>query len=377
MMTRRKVISLWVKLYGPTEVSLSTSKALRHRHTVMTDRARSRGDDWTVEVKPTRIVNLGLTEKTDCDRPNRHSISGVAVLRVWNCLSVQHDWSFVVLAGLVCLLTSISAMNLFQRAQAGKRRPRLMWLLAAGFATGTGAWATHFIAMLAYKPGFAIEFNLTITFLSLAVSVVMMTTGFAAALFSDGKKGIVAGGAMLGIGIACMHYLGMAALGDHTEIVWIPGYIFASVLLSVAFSVVSLLLARRGDTPRQLAAASAFLTLAIVSLHFVSMSAIDTIRARAFIADGDLLSQHVMAWAVAAIATTVVVGGWISAMSDRWAGRIIDERSMQLDAAVNNMAQGLCMFDHNGRLQLWNDTYLRIYRLPREEIFVGCDLEHL
>jgi NO-binding membrane sensor protein with MHYT domain len=48
----------------------------------------------------------------------------------------------------------------------------------------------------------------------------------------------------------------MAALGDHTEIVWIPGYVFASVLLSVAFSVVSLLLARRGDTPRQLAAAS-------------------------------------------------------------------------------------------------------------------------
>jgi PAS domain-containing protein len=174
-----------------------------------------------------------------------------------------------------------------------------------------------------------------------------------------------------------MHYLGMAALGDHTEIVWIPGYVFASVLLSVAFSVVSLLLARRGDTPRQLAAASVFLTLAIVSLHFVPMSAIDTIRARTFIADGDLLPQHAMAWVVAAIATTVVVGGWIGAMSDRWAGRIIDERSMQLDAAVNNMAQGLCMFDHNGRLQLWNDTYLRIYRLPREEIFVGCDLEHL
>ena len=73
-------------------------------------------------------------------------------------------------------------MNLFQRAQAGKRRPRLMWLLAAGFATGTGVWATHFIAMLAYKPGFAVEFNLAITFLSLAVSVVMMTTGFATAL---------------------------------------------------------------------------------------------------------------------------------------------------------------------------------------------------
>ncbi|MFY9954739.1 MHYT domain-containing protein [Bradyrhizobium sp.] len=148
-----------------------------------------------------------------------------------------------------------------------------------------------------------------------------MTTGFATALFSDGKKGIVAGGAMLGIGIACMHYLGMAALGDHTEIVWIPGYVFASVLLSVAFSVVSLLLARRGDTPRQLAAASVFLTLAIVSLHFVSMSAIDTIRARTFIADKDLLPQHAMAWVVAAIATTVVVGGWIGAMSDRWAGR--------------------------------------------------------
>jgi len=252
-----------------------------------------------------------------------------------------------------------------------------MWLLAAGFATGTGVWATHFIAMLAYAPGFAIAYDLTLTFLSLVVSVALMTTGFAGMLFWNDRRGIFAGGATLGLGIACMHYLGMAALLANAEIVWIPGYVIASILLSMTLSVAALLLARRGDAPRQLAAASAALTLAILSLHFVGMSAIDTIREHTFAADQILLPQHAMSWVVAVIATTVVTGGWIGAMSDRWAGRIINERSMQLDAAINNMAQGLCMYDADARLQMWNDTYLRIFRIPGEQVYVGCDLEHL
>jgi hypothetical protein len=92
-------------------------------------------------------------------------------------------------------------------ARAGRQTPPSLDVVARGrFRDGHRSVGYAFYAMLAYKPGFAVEFNLAITFLSLAVSVVMMTTGFATALFSDGKKGIVAGGAMLGIG-HCLHAL--------------------------------------------------------------------------------------------------------------------------------------------------------------------------
>jgi diguanylate cyclase len=299
------------------------------------------------------------------------------MLRVWNCLDSQHDWSLVLLAGVVCFLTSISAMSLFRRGRAGGRGARVVWILAAGSVTGGGVWATHFIAMLAYVPGFAIKYDLTMTFLSLAVAVIMTTAGFAMALLVDSKRGAIAGGAMLGVGVACMHYLGMGSLITHVEIVWLGSYVVASILLGVVFSALSLLVERRGDGSRTLAAAATLLTFSILSHHFVGMSAINVIRESAFIPDGNLLSHHVLSLAIAAIAATMVVGGWIGAVSDRQAGRTIGERNMQLGAALDNMAQGLCMFDRDGRLQLWNEAYLHMYLIPRKEIFAGCEFEHL
>jgi len=46
--------------------------------------------------------------------------------------------------------------------------------------------------------------------------------------------------------------------------------------------------------------------------------------------------------------------------------RDLAEQSMRLNAAVENMTQGLCMFDKDGRLLICNDTYVKMYRLPPE-----------
>lgn len=47
---------------------------------------------------------------------------------------------------------------------------------------------------------------------------------------------------------------------------------------------------------------------------------------------------------------------------------------LHLDAAVNNMSQGLCMFDASGRLVLCNDRFAEIYKLPRTDIKPGMTL---
>ena len=73
------------------------------------------------------------------------------MLRVYSCLTTQHDWRLVLLAGAVCFLTSVAALNLFHRACATTGGTRALWLVTAGAATGYGVWATHFIAMLAYS----------------------------------------------------------------------------------------------------------------------------------------------------------------------------------------------------------------------------------
>lgn len=47
----------------------------------------------------------------------------------------------------------------------------------------------------------------------------------------------------------------------------------------------------------------------------------------------------------------------------------------KLDAALNNMSHGLCMFGPDNRLLLWNDRYAKMYKIAPGKLFAGCTLE--
>jgi diguanylate cyclase (GGDEF)-like protein len=49
----------------------------------------------------------------------------------------------------------------------------------------------------------------------------------------------------------------------------------------------------------------------------------------------------------------------------------------QLDAALNNMVQGLCMFDAERRLVLCNDRFMEMFGLSRESVIPGINLPQL
>jgi diguanylate cyclase (GGDEF)-like protein len=49
--------------------------------------------------------------------------------------------------------------------------------------------------------------------------------------------------------------------------------------------------------------------------------------------------------------------------------------NMRFDAALSNMAQGLCMFDDQKRLVVWNDRYAELYQVPPELLKVGTPYE--
>ncbi|MDB5652875.1 MAG: diguanylate cyclase/phosphodiesterase [Tardiphaga sp.] len=288
---------------------------------------------------------------------------------------MQHDWRLVLLAAVVCFLTSLAAIKLFQRERAIAYRSRIGWLIVAGMVTGCGVWATHFIAMLAYLPGLPVRYDLVITACSLVAATVITTTGLAVALFSESRQGGLAGGALVGAGVACMHYMGMASLQIPAVIVWQPDLVMASILLGVLLAAASLAIAQGRNTPQNVIAAAVLLTLAISLHHFVAMGAVDLVRQAGAFDDTRLLSPVALSVAIAAFTVAVVVAGTIGAVTDRRTRRSIGKRNMQLDAALNNMGQGLCMFDALGRLELWNDSFVRMYRLPPGRLFVGATIE--
>jgi NO-binding membrane sensor protein with MHYT domain len=89
------------------------------------------------------------------------------------------------------------------------------WLILAAVSFGAAAnWTMHFIAMLGLTiPGQQILYNVPRTIASMLVAIVVVGTGlFIVGYGSGGRARLVTGGVIAGIGIACMHYMGEAAM---------------------------------------------------------------------------------------------------------------------------------------------------------------------
>jgi len=50
---------------------------------------------------------------------------------------------------------------------------------------------------------------------------------------------------------------------------------------------------------------------------------------------------------------------------------------LRLYSALNNMNQGLCMFDADDRLVVWNERYVNMYSIDPKHIWVGCKVPDL
>ncbi|HEX3709656.1 MAG TPA: EAL domain-containing protein [Pseudolabrys sp.] len=67
----------------------------------------------------------------------------------------------------------------------------------------------------------------------------------------------------------------------------------------------------------------------------------------------------------------------VGAMSAWRVRRALSEQNMRLDGALNNMSQGLCMFDGHNRLVVWNERYRSMYNIDPSHIWRGCGIRDL
>ena len=295
------------------------------------------------------------------------------MFRVLTCLTTEHDWRLVIVAGVVCFLASLTAISMFNRARATEDRARASWIVAAGAATGCGIWATHFIAMLAYEPGVSVAYNLGLTALSLLAAAVVTGAGLSVAVYVPARWGGPVAGAIVGGGIACMHYTGMWAVELPGRITWVPGIVLVSILLGMAFGAAALSVAIRGTGLRTMLLAALLLTLAIVSHHFTAMGAVEIVPDPTRVITALSLSPTTLALAVASAAIAVLGMSLISAIADHRLG----EQGQVLSIALDNMSQALCMFNAKGRLAVCNARYRQMYRMSPGQADLGCTARDL
>ena len=295
------------------------------------------------------------------------------MFRVLNCLTVEHDWRLVAVAAVICLFASLSAINLFNRARATNGRARAGWIVGAAIATGFGIWATHFVAMLAYEPGMPIAYSVSLTALSLAAAALVTGSGLSIAVYWPSRFAAALAGAVVGGGIAAMHYTGMFAVEIPGHVTWQPTLVLASIVFGLTLGACAMLVAIRSYRNRDTALAAVLLTVAIVSHHFTAMGAIEVVPDPTRAIDALTLSPAVLAIAVASAAMAILCVSLIGA----FAGRRLDESSSLLSMVMNNMTQGVILFDAQEHVLVCNDRYVEMYGLSPSVVKAGCTLADL
>ncbi|WP_457252944.1 putative bifunctional diguanylate cyclase/phosphodiesterase [Pseudomonas juntendi] len=194
-------------------------------------------------------------------------------------LTGSYSSSLVLISLCVAILASYTALDLAGRIATAKGRAAHLWMFGGALAMGMGVWSMHFVGMLAFSLPIDLGYDLGLTAFSLLIAV--LSSGFALWLVSQPSLPglqLAFGALIMGAGIACMHYTGMAAMRMLPGIDYDPTLFGASLLIAVGASAAALWIAfrLRAHTPyvRQIRGLAAVLMgLAIVGMHYTGMAA--------------------------------------------------------------------------------------------------------
>ena len=271
---------------------------------------------------------------------------------------MEHDLRLVVLAALVCATACAAAFGFHLKSLSrAASTSRFAWLALTGLVAGSGVWASHFVAMLAYQPDLPMAYEVGMTVASLVTAVVGMGVGFALPVLQQGRAVAVAGGALTGFAVAAMHFMGIAALRAQVRIDWDERFVVASVIVgalggAAAFYARTRLKGRPGWTVPAL-----LLLLGIVGLHFTAMTAVRLVPDPTQAMPAEAMSRGMLVIATVALAALLLS----AASSLIWMERVGQKATLRgLRDALDVVPSALSFYDSGNRLVSWNVPYARL-----------------
>ncbi len=205
-----------------------------------------------------------------------------AVTHAGTPLIATHEVCLVVLSVAIAIITSYTALDLAERVTLTTGRARSLWLAGGAGVMGLGVWSMHFVAMLAYHLSIGINYDASIVLGSLMVAIV--TSGVALFVVSRQRLGwlqFLTGGIFMGVGIACMHYTGMAAMHLQAIIQYDSKLVILSFAIAIGASLAALWLGfhlRSQNTfigSWQKLGSAVFMGAAITGMHYTAMAAVN------------------------------------------------------------------------------------------------------
>ncbi|WP_079124852.1 MHYT domain-containing protein [Streptomyces lushanensis] len=181
-----------------------------------------------------------------------------------------------VAAFLMACLGSALGLRCTTRSLRTARSWRTGWLALGAMSIGAGIWTMHFIAMLGFRvEETPISYDMPVTLASLAVAVVVVGIG----VFIVGYRGatrvtLLSAGAITGLGVAAMHYLGMSGIRLHGTLEYSVPTVVLSVVIAVVAATAALWAAVSVHGFLASLGASMVMGVAVTGMHYTGMAAV-------------------------------------------------------------------------------------------------------
>jgi NO-binding membrane sensor protein with MHYT domain len=179
-------------------------------------------------------------------------------------------YALSVLGSLLGLISTLRA-----REATGRARRAWFLLLAAWAIGGTGIWVMHFIAMLGFGvDGSEIRYDVVLTAVSALIAISVVGVGlFIAGLGRPSPLKIVVAGTFTGLGVASMHYTGMAAMRINGVVDYDRFLVAASIAIAVVAATVALWFTVTVRRATALLASALVMGVAVCGMHYTGMYA--------------------------------------------------------------------------------------------------------
>src|SRR5246127_1562409 len=191
----------------------------------------------------------------------------------------SYNYALVALSVLIAMFASYAALDLAGRVTAAGGWTRAVWLLGGAGAMGTGIWSMHYIGMLAFILPIPVAYHWPTVLLSLFAAI--LASVIALYMVSRQKMGVsraVGGSALMGAGIASMHYIGMAAMRLPAICQFNSSLVVMSVVFAVLISFAALWITfhfrdEKTGIGREKLAGAVVMGVAIPVMHYTGMAA--------------------------------------------------------------------------------------------------------
>jgi diguanylate cyclase (GGDEF)-like protein len=236
-------------------------------------------------------------------------------------LDCTHNPVLVLVAYLVACVASFATLDMAERvAHAEDPGSRRLWRWIGATCLAGGIWTMHFIGMLAFQAPIEIHYDLGTTLFSLLIA--LLASWLAMHTLSEQQPTLaqyLKTAIVIGLGIAGMHYVGMAAMHSTATAYYQPMLFSLSIAIAIGASFAALWVAgylRDGSgVIHQLLKYLATLILGagIFSMHFTGMAALQLVLPAGSVPTLQVDNSQLQLGLTVALIVLLILGSGISA----------------------------------------------------------------